>query len=359
MNNLSFDLSLSWLNLLWVVLLVLLVGVIGIVRHRTALRRFADPGLLVRIAPKPRPFRMGARLGVLALSLVLIVGAMLGPRWGEEQRKVTRRNIDVMVVLDVSRSMLARDIAPNRLERAKLSIRDDLLPALGGDRVGLITFAGVPTLKCPLTSDYGFYRLVLDEVNTDSAPRGGTLIGDALRKAGEAFNDKLDSNKIVLLITDGEDQESFPVEAAAALWKDYKIPVVAVALGDERDGARIPLEAAGKGEQYMQYKGQTVWSKANFDDLRKIAAVSNLNAFVPVGTKNFDLGEIYRNKIVPLINAQEIAEEKRIRQPSHYHWFALAALILVVFDSLLRDGPRGPAPILAAPVNDQSLERAA
>ena len=257
-----------------------------------------------------------------------------------------RRNIDVIVLLDVSRSMLARDIAPNRLDRAKLSIRDDLLPALGGDRIGLITFAGAATLACPLTNDYGFFRLALDDVNTESAPRGGTLIGDALRKAVRCFPDKLGTHKVILLITDGEDHESFPIEAAGAIWKDHGIPVVAVAIGDEREGARVPVKTS-RGETYLEHEGEVVWSKANFDDLRMVAQAGGGSVFaqvgrqnfVPVGTKNFDLGEVYRDVVLPAIDAQERLESETIPLPPRAHVFAAVAFVLLLIDSMLRDAP--------------------
>jgi len=355
MTNVEFD-DLRWLNLLWAVLAVALVGLYGAWQKQRGLRAFASVGLLLRIAPPVGWARPLARLALVALCLTCLTAAIVGPRWGEVEQKVVRRGIDVMVLLDVSRSMLARDIAPNRLERAKLSIRDDLLPALGGDRVGVIAFAGVPTLKCPLTSDYGFVRLVLDEIDTESSPRGGTLIGDAIRKAKEAFGGKddksgdkeppdagLDTHKVILLITDGEDHESYPVEAARAVWEEMKVPVVAVALGDEREGARIPVPTR-RGQAYVEYKGETVWSKADFETLRKVAAISDLNAFVPVGTKNFDLGAIYREKIVPAIEYKERVESEHVPQPAQYHWFAWAALGLLLIDSFLRDGPpRRPA----------------
>jgi Ca-activated chloride channel family protein len=336
---LEFD-DLRWLNLLWALLLVVLVAVYGFWQRRRALRAFASPHLLGRLTAPVGWTRPAVRLGLTALCLTALVAAIIHPRWGEKQERLYRRGIDVMVLLDVSRSMLARDIAPNRLERAKISIRDDLLPALGGDRIGLITFAGVPSLQCPLTHDYGFFRLALDDVSTTSSPRGGTLIGDAIRKAAEAFHGSLDTYKVVILITDGEDHESFPLEAAQTLWNERRIPIVAVALGDEREGARIPVEGE-HGEEYLRYNKQVVWSRANFDDLRRIAAVSDLNAFVPVGTRNFDLGEIYRERIVPAIEYKERAETELVPLPSRYHVFASIALVLLLIDSFLRDGPRG------------------
>lgn len=340
MNGVAFDEgSLRWLNLLWVVLLVVSVGIYGIVQRRRALAIFSSANLLARIAPRAGWTRPLVRLTLVSAALLLLVAAIIGPRWGQAQRKFIHRGIDVMVLLDVSRSMLARDIAPNRLERAKLSIRDDLLPALGGDRVGIITFAGLASVKCPLTHDYGFTRLVLEDISTNSSAKGGTLIGDAIRKAKDAFDDKLDTHKVLLLITDGEDQDSYPLEAAQNLWTDLKIPIVTVALGDEREGARIPVRTQ-RGEEYVTHDGKVVWSKANFDTLRAIAKVSSLNAFVPVGTRNFDLGKIYRDRIVPAIEFKEREESRKVTLPSQYWPFALGALLLLLIDSFLRDGPR-------------------
>lgn len=346
MSDWKFD-NVRSFHLLWVVLAVGGLSVYALWQKRRALQVFADSNLLSRIAPPAGWLRPLARMTLLCLALASLTVAIAGPRWGQSEQTVVQRGIDVIVLLDVSRSMLARDIAPNRLERAVLSIRDDLLPALGGDRIGIITFAGVPTLTCPLTSDYGFARLSLEDVGTHSSPRGGTLIGDAIRKAQNCFDKVLDTHKLILLITDGEDHESFPLEAARKLWEEDKIPIVAVALGDEREGARVPVPTVA-GEDYLKYKGDTVWSKANFEDLRKIARVGEGGAFVPVGTQNFDLGEIYRTRIVPAIQFKQREEKQKLEQPSRYHPFALAALVLVLIDSLLRDGPRPRAIELGA-----------
>jgi Ca-activated chloride channel family protein len=342
--------NLANLHLLWIVAGVALVAVYGLWQRRQALIRFADIPLLGRLAPRGGILRRAVRLGLVGLTLLALVAALLGPRWGEREQKVIRRGVDVFVVLDVSRSMLARDLTPNRLERAKLWIQDDLVPALGGDRIGLICFAGVARLKCPLTNDYGYFRLALNEVSPDSVPVGGTLVGDALRLAAESFRGPLDTHKLVILITDAEEhegQESYPVEAAAALWQKHEIPVVAVGIGDEREGARIPAPTGADGA-YVQYEGRTVWSRANFDTLRRIAAASPMNAFLPVGARNADLGEIYRNTILPAVRYREREETERVQRPAQFQWFALAALVLLFADSLLRDGPRPSTAQVAA-----------
>lgn len=331
MNDVEFA-NLHLVHLLWGVAALTLVGVYGIAQQRRALRRFADGRLLPHLAPPISWARGLLRLAVVALALTALVIALVDPRWGQVERTVLRRNVDVLVLLDVSRSMLAQDIAPSRLERAKLALRDDLIPALGGDRIGLIAFAGLPSLACPLTSDYGFFRLALDDVSPLSSPQGGTLIGDAIRRAGEAFDTPLDAHKLVILITDGEDHESFPVQAARKLWDEQRAPVVAVALGDPREGARIPL-ASDRGVEFLQHEGATVWSKADFGSLRTLVDASPLGVFVPAGTQNFDLGEIYERMVAKLeIDAQ--AESQQVERPSRFYPFVVIAFVLLVADSV-------------------------
>ncbi len=351
MNDLTFD-NLRWLNLLWAVVALALIGVYGVWRRRRALRLFADAELLARLAPRESWARPLVRIGLVVAALAALVAGLTGPRWGEQTQVLLRRNMDIFILLDVSRSMLARDVMPSRLERAKLAIRDDLLPALGGDRVGLVAFAGVPALVCPLTSDYGFFRLALADVDQRSAGKGGTVIGDAIRKAAKLFaEDKLDTHKAILLITDGEDQDSFPVEAAASAWQDQKIPVIALALGDPEQGARIPIpEGTGTpAETFLEYKGQVVRSKANFTALEQVARASPAGVFVAAGTSNFDLGKIYSG-VVNAVRATESQEQRKVQQPAQFHPFAVAALVLVAVDSLLRAGlrPKLPAALAAA-----------
>ncbi len=336
MSGVTFD-DLRWLHLLWAALLAVALGAYGLWQRRRGLALFASSGLLPRLAPHLSLLRGGLRIGLIAGALLALTAGMIGPRWGQREEHSLRRGLDILVLLDVSKSMTASDIQPNRLERAKDAIRYDLLPALGGDRIGLIAFAGASSVKCPLTHDYGYFRLALQDISVNSAPRGGTAIGDALRKAGECFDGKFDSPQLVLLITDGEDQQTYPLEAAKVLWAERKIPVFALALGDERQGARVPIEA-GKDSGFMTHDGNVVWSRADFETLRQVAAVSGLpNTFIPVGTRNFDLGEIYRNAILPAVQAREVEESARIEQPSQTHWFTLMALLAVLLESCLRD----------------------
>lgn len=342
MSEVNFD-HLHAVHLVWLALLVGGMVLYGLWQRRRGLRRFASAGLVPRLAPLPHWGGGVTRALVLTAALSLLAVAIMGPRWGESEELLIRRDIDVMVLLDVSRSMLAEDIAPNRLERAKLAIREDLLPALGGDRIGLITFAGVARLACPLTTDYGFFRLALDDVSIQSAPRGGSLIGDAIRASVGHFDQTLETHRLLILITDGEDQESFPVEAARGVWEDDKIAILALAIGDELEGTRIPIRTEN-GTSYVEHEGKTVWTKANFDDLREIAKIGPSHSFVPVGTRNFDLGKLYK-RVVQTFDSEEEVDTEKVPLPARFHYFALAALALLLINAFWKPSSNGPAAV--------------
>ena len=188
--------------------------------------------------------------------------------------------------------MLAEDLAPNRLERAKLAIVDTI-ERLEGDRVALVAFAGTAVIKCPLTLDYGFFRLALSDISPESVTRGGTLIGDALRKTmDEVFDERQTEFRDVILITDGEDHESFPVEAATQMG-ERKIRLLAIGLGDEEQGRRIPVTGRGGRKTFLQYAGQEVWTKLDGDTLRQMVNATPGGRYLNVSTGAIDLGDVY------------------------------------------------------------------
>lgn len=362
MNNVEFD-NPHLLHTVWLTLGILLICAYGYWRRRAVLRRFADLGLIGSVAPKLGWVRPVVRSLTLAIAVLMLAIAASGPRWGEEESTSFQRNIDLMILLDVSRSMLAEDLAPNRLERAKVAISDDLLPALGGDRVGLITFAGEVEVTCPLTTDYGYFRLQLADVSPETVTRGGTLIGDAIRRAAELFDSPIEANRLILLITDGEDHASFPLEAATAAWNDADIPIISVALGDPTQPATIPIRNRLGRRDLLRKDGEIVRTQARDETLRQIAQLSDLHAVLPVGVRNFDLGALYVEQIVPAIRAATRAEETLAPdKPARYAMFAWMALLLLLLEPLLRDFPRRAshthAPSSAQPASSTQPERA-
>ncbi|MCP4510634.1 MAG: VWA domain-containing protein, partial [Fuerstiella sp.] len=250
------------------------------------------------------------------------------PRFGFDLKEISSRGVDLFVLLDVSRSMLAEDVKPNRLERAKSDILD-LLHKLEGDRVGLIVFAGAPVVQVPLTTDQGFFKIALDDVDSDSAPRGGTLIGDAIRKALESMEARSDRDQAIVLITDGGDQDSFPAEAAKQA-AERNVRIITVGLGDVSEGARIPQRAESGGLSFVQHEGQEVWSRMDESLLEQMATTTQ-GAYVPAQTLSYDLGQIYDDQLAKLTQG-DISTEQRKRYREQFQMFAIPAFLLLLLD---------------------------
>jgi Ca-activated chloride channel family protein len=260
-----------------------------------------------------------------------LILALARPKFGVYFTEVSRRGADIVILLDVSKSMTAEDVGQSRLARAKSDIRD-LLTRLGGDRVGLVVFAGKAVTKAPLTSDHGFFLSMLNEIDTDSAPRGGSLIGDGIRKCLEVLERREDRDQAIVLITDGEDHESFPIEAARAAG-ERGVKILAIGLGDSKEGARIPVRQASGELKYLQHEGQEVWSKLHGELLEKIARETG-GAYIPAGTRAYDLGELYEQHLVGL-NRSEYRQEKRQLLKEQFQWPLAFGVVLLMAEILI------------------------
>ena len=283
-----------------------------------------------RILPADSRARFWVKLLLREIALVMGLVALAGPRFGTQYEDVIPRGSDLYVLIDVSRSMLAEDVPPSRLGRAKADVAA-LVNRLEGERVGLIAFAGQAVVKCPLTVDYDAFRRSLDELDPRSAPRGGTAIGDAIRKALEVFQARTDRDQAILLITDGDDQQSYPLEAAAVAAERY-VTIFTVGLGDADHGARIPQGAQSKS--YVEYQGQQVWTKLEGSILKEIALKTS-GVYVPVGTRAYDLGELYAKYLHGRRGSDE-QSSKRIRRADQFQIFLALALLALLADSLTR-----------------------
>jgi Ca-activated chloride channel family protein len=315
---------------LWLVPLVGFLVIRAHLKRRDAATRFVDPVMGQRLMPSFEPGRIWLKAILLMAAVAMLIVSVARPRFGVEWEDVSARGVDLFVVLDVSKSMLAEDVKPNRLERAKSDILD-LLTKLEGDRVGLIVFAGAPVVTVPLTTDQGFFKLMLDDVDPNSAPKGGTMIGDAIRKALRSMPPQPDRDQAVVLITDGGDQESYPKEAAKAA-AERNVPVIAVGLGDVAEGARIPKRADDGSLAFVQDEGQEIWSKMDEGLLSEIAATTK-GAYIPAQTLSYDLGQIYDDQLAKLTQG-EINSEKRKRFREQYQWFGGMGLVLLLVDMM-------------------------
>jgi Ca-activated chloride channel homolog len=271
---------------------------------------------------------------LLVLAFASIVVALTEPKWNPQPQQIRHKGRDVVILLDTSRSMLAEDIKPNRLERSKIAITD-LLDVLQGDRVAIITFAGNATVKCPLTQDYAFVRMALADISTESNSRGGTMIGDAIRKAtDEVFDKQSRQYKDLILITDGEDQKSFAPEAAQKAAQEG-IRIIAIGLGDDQTGSRIPITGANGEKTFLKYKGEEVWSKLDSDMLRQVAAATEGGRYLPVqpGT-TMDLGGIYRD-LIASAEKRELESTTMMKYDEKFQVFVAFGIILLIGEALI------------------------
>ncbi|KPK77024.1 MAG: hypothetical protein AMJ79_04670 [Phycisphaerae bacterium SM23_30] len=263
-----------------------------------------------------------------------VVVALTQPGWNPRPEKIARRGRNIVVLMDVSRSMLAEDLYPNRLEHAKLAV-GDLLDVLDGDRVGIVAFAGSCVVKCPLTQDYGFVRMALVDIGPESINRGGTNIGDAIRKATEEVFDRQERDyKDIILITDGEDHESFPLNAAEKAAQEG-VRIYAIGLGDDREGSRIPITGSDGEKTFLKYQGEEVWSKLDSYTLGKIALATG-GKYWQVGTGTFDLAELYSSSIAPAVK-KELESTTIMRYDEKFQIFLALALGLLVLEAFISE----------------------
>ena len=294
--------NVNMLLLLWLLPAVAVFYVYAAWRRKKAMRIFIDEDLLDRISMSVNQAGRRVKAALVIVALAFLIVALARPAWNPKPRTVQRRGRDIVFVLDVSRSMIAEDLVPSRLGKAKYSIMD-MIDSLEGDRVALVVYAGSAVLKCPLTLDYGFFKLMLEDVDTNSVSRGGTMIGDAVRKAlDEAFDDQEKKYKDMILITDGEDHDSFPVDAAEEAGR-RGVRIIAIGLGDEDQGRRIPVTDENGRKTFLKYKGQEVWSRLDAETLRKMTNKTPGGRYLNVATGTIDLGDVYLKLIA--------GEEKR------------------------------------------------
>ena len=263
----------------------------------------------------------------LLLTLLALIIALARPVAQQEPTTVKRQGRDLVFLLDVSQSMLAEDLHPNRLERAKLAIRD-CIDSLNGDRVALVIFAGGTKVQCPLTLDYAFFSQMLARTTIGQEIKGGTMIGDAIRLTmKDVFDQQLKQFKDIILITDGEDHESFPVQAAEAAGDDG-IRLIVLGIGDDQEGQPIPITGPEGQKSHLRFKGELVKTKLVTKSLKQMALATPGGRFLPVATGNINLGEVYHD-LIASDQKRDLSEETVENYAEKFQWFLSLALIFL------------------------------
>ena len=300
-------------------------------RRRAALAQLVDPALLGVLAPAWNPARAKSRLVLRVLALALLVVALARPQWGFRWEEVRRKGLDLVVALDTSRSMMASDIKPTRLQQAKWGIRD-LLRNLRGDRVGLVPFAGSSILQCPLTIDYAAFAMTLDDVYSGIIPRGGTAIEQALRTAVAAFPADRTADRVILLITDGEDHEGDPLALLPEL-KEKGIRVYTIGIGT-LEGEMVPA-GDGQGGYFKDRQGQIVKTALKEDVLQKLALGTG-GTYVRSAPGDTGLERVFNESIANLKRTEQENRTAKIYE-ERFVWPIVAALLLLAWEALLSD----------------------
>jgi Ca-activated chloride channel family protein len=270
-----------WLLAVPVVAAILLSSV-ALARRRRARAAFAEAHLMERLAPGASLARQRAKAALVVLAVFFLGLAIGRPQIGTRMGVAKRTGIDVMIAIDVSESMRARDLKPDRLEKARREA-SSLIQLLDGDRVGIITFSGAAFVQCPLTLDYGAASMLLSAVETGTLPRPGTALGEAIRQGVRSLSTQPDRSKVLVIMTDGEDHGSEPLVAASEA-ADAGVVIYTIGLGST-SGEPIPLEP-GAGTGYKRDRqGRIVMSRLEESTLIDVAAVTGGRYFRATGNE--------------------------------------------------------------------------
>ncbi len=312
-------------------LLIPLVALLVVLHRQRAARlaRLISSKVWKTVIPGHNPKQARRRTVLRVLALFCILLALARPQWGYNMEEVKQRGLDIIVVLDTSKSMLAADIKPNRLQQAQWAVRD-FVRHLKGDRIGLIAFAGSSFLQCPVTIDYAAFTMTLNDLYAGIIPRGGTAITQALKTAENSFDEESEADRVIILITDGEDHEGDPLKIVKKL-KEKRIKLFSIGVGTA-DGELIP---AADGRGYLKDEnGRVVKSTLNETLLEKLASGTG-GFYVRSAPGDFGLDRIYQ---LGISNLQRDEQETRLAKiyKERYGWFIAAALLLLLIEGSLR-----------------------
>lgn len=305
-------------------------------RRSRAMREFADKELLNELTRSLHKKRQYLRASLISLSILMIILSLMRPQWGFSWEEVKRSGLDILIAIDTSKSMLAEDIKPNRLERSKLAVKD-LIKKLRGDRTGLIAFSGSAFLQCPLTVDYNGFLLSLNELDFNTIPKGGTSISSAIKTALDSYEGGGKKYKILVIITDGEDHEGNAAGMAEKA-KDAGIKIFTIGIGT-KEGELIPVtDESGNTVFLKDRQGNVVKTRLDETTLQKIALTTG-GSYVRATNTEFGLDLIYEEKLSKM-EKREI-ENRMIKRYEERFQIPLAiALLLLCLEPFISERRR-------------------
>ncbi|HEX5222563.1 MAG TPA: VWA domain-containing protein, partial [Verrucomicrobiae bacterium] len=297
--------------------------------------QFIQARLLPSLISGVSTTRLKVRFALLVAAFVFLILALARPQWGFTWEESKQKGLDIVVAIDTSKSMLAEDIQPNRLQRAKLAALD-LMQLAQSDRLGLVAFAGGAFLQCPLTIDDSAFRQSVDALDVNIIPQGGTALAEAIETALTAFKEG-ENFKVLVIFTDGEDNDENALEAAQAAAKEG-MKIFTIGIGTAEGELLRVKDAKGRMDYIRDDEGNVVKSRLNEALLQQIAGASDGGFYLPMrGAKTIDT--LYEQGLAPLPKSE--GQEKLIkRMHERYHWPLAIAIALLLIEVLLPERSR-------------------
>lgn len=325
--------NIEYLYAFAVIPLLLIIYVLYRISRRRRLKRIGDMQLVNLLIPDTSNYKAAWKFTIMQFALSMVIIALANPQIGTRLEEVKREGIEVILAVDVSNSMLAEDVRPNRLERVKRSI-NRLLDNLGDDKVGLIVFAGKSFLQLPLTTDFAAARLITSTISTDMAGTQGTAIGSAIDLAVESFSQDLSKSKVLIIMTDGENHEDDAVSIAKRA-KEKNVVIYTIGVGNS-EGAPIPVYQNGKITGYMKdNKGENIITRLDPAILQEIALETNGEFFrSDIGT-DVELTELVER--VSKMDKQEFESKVFTNYEDRFQIFVALALFFLLLELVFSD----------------------
>lgn len=323
--------EIRYLNLLLIIPILVLIFLLYQLWKIKKQKRFAEADLLSKLSPEKSVLKSVLKFVVLLLGISFLILALANPRIGTKIETVKREGIDIVFAIDVSKSMLAEDVAPNRLEKSK-QVVSQIINTLGADRVGIVAYAGSAFPVLPITTDYSSAKMFLQQMNTDMLSSQGTAISEAILLSSTYFDD-VDTNKLLVLISDGEDHEQ-NISDALLKAKENNLKILTIGVGTEK-GARIPIKINGVTHGFLRDRNNNeVITMLHTQTLREIARESG-GSYVS-GNNSNQVTEHFKT-VVDTIEKTQFESQEVAEYDSKFQWFLGAALFLLVVDVLFLD----------------------
>ena len=321
----------DYLYLLLLLPVAVLLFIIELIRKNKALNRLGDKNLIGKLVPELSRARTLIKFILQVIVILSVIIMIARPQFGSKIEDVKKQGVEVIIALDVSNSMLAEDIQPDRLTRAKQAI-SRLVDNLDNDKIGLIVFAGDAYTQIPVTTDYASAKMFLSTISPDMVPKQGTAIGAAINLGVRSFSPGEGKSKAMIIITDGENHEDDPVSAAEEAAK-AGIVIHTIGIGST-EGVPIQVSVNGKKDYLKDAEGNTVITKLDEDILKKIAIAANGN-YVRANNSNIGLDEIFSE--IKKMKKQDLESSVYTEYNDQFQIFAFIAIFLLLADFLIME----------------------